>query len=555
MTTFEVLRLNAVHKQYGPQIVLDDAHLSMNYGDRIALVGENGAGKTTLARLIMGEENPTYGDIWVAPTATVGYLPQEVTDSDHLTVGQIIARMNSALDQLAARLAQLEAQISYAGPSELTNLLEEYSACQNEFIQQGGYAWEARLARVLDSLGIGHLEQNRLLGTLSGGEKVRTALAALLLREPDLLILDEPTNHLDSKGLVWLEDYLHHYPHALLLISHDRAFINNIVNGIAELSPTHRLKRYHGNYDDYLRQREAAYRTELAIYEARRDEMIYLRRLIKTTANNPRKTPSRPDNDKFIYNDNRAQAERTASKSIRDAKQRLITLEGQPLENPKRNWRIAFDFAPQSLMSVEPIRLNGLYKRYGEQTLFSDLSAVIRKGQRVVLVAPNGSGKTTLLLAILGDVELDAGNIAIAPSVKLGYLDQEGLMIDAGMSVLSAFREDAKGTDKDLLAQLHRNGLFTDPSLASKLVGDLSAGQRRKLALAKLIASGANVLLLDEPTNHLDFVSLEALEDALRRFEGALLAISHDRRFIVRVATHIWQLIDGRIVSEAVSPQ
>lgn len=557
MSTLEVLNINNLQKYYGPKLVLDDINLVLSRGDRAALVGENGAGKTTLARILIGQEQADLGDVRLTPGVEVGYLPQEVTTETDTTIGVYIQQLAGNLDRLWAEMQRLEHQM--AEPLEadaLDAVLERYGDVQDEFQRRGGYALEDRTARIFAGLEIEYLDQGRQISSLSGGEKTRVTLAALLLREPDLLILDEPTNHLDFAGLDWLEEYLSAYGNALLLISHDRRFINRIVNQVIEISAhTHTLAVYHGNYEQYLEQREQQMQREIAAFEAQRDEIIRLRRLAKTKAHNPKAAPERPDNDKFLYNAKRANAEQTRSKEIRDARQRLAVLEADRLENPNHVWRIGFEFDPLDLTSPEPVRLRGLCKRYGDQVLLDNVDAVIQKGERIALVAPNGTGKTTLLRIIMGQIDADAGEAHVAPSARLGYLDQEGETLDLDLLVLEAYRQEASGADKELLAQLHRNGLFTGDLLAEKRVGDLSVGQRRKFDLARIIASRANVLLLDEPTNHLDLVSIEALEKGLLAFPGAVLAVSHDRWFIERVATQVWHLKDGHLTIEMRDPQ
>jgi ATPase subunit of ABC transporter with duplicated ATPase domains len=238
---------------------------------------------------------------------------------------------------------------------------------------------------------------------------------------------------------------------------------------------------------------------------------------------------------------------------VGDAKQRVAEIEDNLPDNPRHNWTVRFNFAPIDLPSSEPLRFTNLSKRYAETCLFENMSGVLRKGERAVLVAPNGTGKTTLLRILAGLMPPDAGNVTLSQSAITGYLDQEGETLNPNQLVLDSYRQVTAGNDRDLLAELHRNGLFTDASLPYKTVGDLSVGQRRKLALARIIASRANVLLLDEPTNHLDLLSLEALEAALRDFSGAMLAVSHDRWFIERVATHIWRLEDGKLSVEQVN--
>jgi len=550
--SYEILKLSQITHYFGARPILIDAALHLNQGERAALVGENGAGKTTLARIILGELPPDSGQITLAQNAQIGYLPQEVTSTESITVREYIDAALGELVNLRDQLQQLESSMSEAVPDEMEKLLAHYGDLQAQFEQRGGYDLDYRIEQIFDGLNIHYIVQTRPLMSLSGGERTRVALTALLLRAPELLVLDEPTNHLDKAGIEWLEDYLMGYPNTLLLISHDRMFINAVATHIVELSTTtHQLTVYPGNYDAYLEQREAAFQREYDAFIAQAEEIKRLRSQIKQGTYNHRHTGKLPEGDKLLRNAMIATGEKTQSKAIRDAKGRLAALEADKLENPTRHWRIRFEFAPQPLTSSEPLQLVNLSKRYGDTVLFSGVNARLRKGERAVIVAPNGTGKTTLLQLILGMIQADSGAVHLRGDALTGYLDQDSLLLDATQTVLDCYREVTSGTDQDLLAELHRSGLFSDVGLGEKRVGDLSAGQRRKLALARLIGSGANLLLLDEPTNHLDFPSMEALETALIHFPGAVLAVSHDRRFIDRVATHLWHLSADRVLIEA----
>lgn len=548
--SYEILKLSQITHYFGARPILIDAVLHLNQGERAALVGENGAGKTTLARIILGELQPDSGQITRAQNAQIGYLPQEVTSTEPITVREYIDAALGELVNLRDQLQQLESSMSEAVHDEMEKLLAHYGDLQVQFEQRGGYDLDYRIEQIFDGLNIHYIDQTRPLMSLSGGERTRVALTALLLRAPELLVLDEPTNHLDKAGIEWLEDYLMGYPNTLLLISHDRTFINAVATHIVELSlTTHDLTIYAGNYDAYLEQREAAFQREYDAFIAQAEEIKRLRSQIKQGTYNHRHTGKLPEGDKLLRNAMIATGEKTQSKAIRDAKGRLTALEADKLENPTRHWRIQFAFAPQPLTSSEPLQLVDLSKRYGDTVLFSGVNARLRKGERAVIVAPNGTGKTTLLQLILGMIQADSGAVHLRGDALPGYLDQDSLLLDSTQTVLDCYREVTSGTDQELLAELHRSGLFSDVGLGKKRVGDLSAGQRRKLALARLIASGANLLLLDEPTNHLDFPSMEALETALIHFPGAVLAVSHDRRFIDRVATHLWNLSTDGVIN------
>ena len=547
----QVLSVSGLQKYYGAKLILDAVNLNLNRGDRAVLVGENGVGKTTLARLILGHEASEKGEVRLAPGTVLGYLPQEVQISRLISVSQYISEGLGELSELRCRLDELEERLTQGG--DLSDALEEYGLLQTQFELRGGYTLETRRERIFAGLSLGHIDASRPVMSLSGGEKTRVGLAALLLQAPDLLILDEPTNHLDFAGLAWLEEYLQGYPHALLMITHDRQFINRVATRILDLSAVTRgLTTYVGNYDDYRAQRDAQYQQDVDAYHDQVNRMKALRLQMKKEAHGHRKAKRPDDGDKAIKFAAQQQVARTVSKAVRSARQQLETLEANRLNNPRHVWHIEYDFDPLPLTSMEPVQLQSVGMRFGDMQLFTDASAVLRRGDRVALVAPNGAGKTTLLRLITGDLSPSGGQVKVMPGARLGYLDQTGESFSEDqniVAVLSAIQHDS--ADK-LLTLLHRCGLFRDAHLADKAVGDLSLGQRRKLGIACLIHSRANLLLLDEPTNHLDLLSLEALERALLNFPGAILATTHDRWFIERIATKVWRLRDGRLALDEV---
>ena len=547
----QLLRIDGLQKFYGAKLILDDVSLNLNRGDRAVLVGENGVGKSTLARLILGREDFERGEIQLAANVQLGYLPQEVRVDSGITVELYIAQRVGELDMLRQRLGELEAQM--ADGENIETALQEYGLIQERFEARGGYTFASRMEQIFAGLDLRHIDGDRRMASLSGGEMTRVGLAALLLQEPDLLILDEPTNHLDFVGLSWLEDYLLLYPHALLMITHDRRFINRVGKQILDLSAvTHSITTYYGNYDDYLTQRDAQYTSEVEAYHAQVNRMKTLRLQIKKETHGHRKAKRPTDGDKAIKFAAEQQVARTAGKLARSAKQALNQLESNRRDNPRHVWHIQFDFDPVPLPSMEPVHLQSLAMRFAERRLFDDVNAVLRKGERVALVAPNGSGKTTLLRLITGELQPTAGAVTVMPGAKPGYLDQTGESFNEALNIIDVLSAISSDTPDNILTLLHRSGLFRDAHLAAKSVAELSLGQRRKLGLACLIHSRANLLLLDEPTNHLDLMSLEALERALLQFPGALIAATHDRWFIDKIATAVWRLRDGRLRVEPV---
>lgn len=545
----QVLSVSGLQKYYGAKLILDAVDLNLNRGDRAVLVGENGVGKTTLARLILCQEASEQGAIRITPGTVLGYLPQEARISRAICVSEYISEGLGELGAMGRRLRELEDQLAQGG--DLDAALEEYGRLQAQFEIRGGYSLGTRRERIFAGLGLGHIDPARPVMSLSGGEKTRVGLAALLLQAPDLLILDEPTNHLDFAGLAWLEKYLLSYPNALLMITHDRRFINRVATQILDLSAVTRgLAAYYGNYDDYRAQRDARYQQEVDAYHSQVNRMKALRTQMKQEAHGHRKAKRPADNDKAIRFAARQQVARTVSKATRSARQQLDTLEANRLDNPRHVWHIAYDFDPLPLTSMEPVKLQSVGIRFGKRQVVAGAEAMLRKGERAALVAPNGGGKTTLLRLIAGELEATCGNVKVMPGAKLGYLDQSGESLADGQNILAVLRAIRHDSSDRLLTLLHRCGLFRDAHLADKAVGELSLGQRRKLGIACLIHSRANLLLLDEPTNHLDLQSLEALERALLAFPGAILAATHDRWFIDKIATKVWRLRDGRIVQE-----
>ncbi len=545
----QILSVSGLQKYYGAKLILDAVTLNLNRGDRAVLVGENGVGKSTLARLILGHESGEQGEVRVAPGSVLGYLPQEARMARSISVGEYISEGMGELSALGRRLAALEERLTKGG--DLTAELEEYGGLQTRFELRGGYTLETRRERIFAGLGLGHIDLARSVMSLSGGEKTRVGLAALLLQEPDLLILDEPTNHLDFAGLAWLEDYLQGYRHALLMITHDRHFINRVATKILDLSPVTRgLTTYYGNYDDYRKQRDAQYQQDVDAYHSQVNRMKALRIQMKKEAHGHRKAKRPSDNDKGIKFAARQQVARTVSKTLRSARQQLDTLEASRLDNPRHVWHIAYDFDPLPLTSMEPVQLQSVGMRFGDRQLIIAADATLRKGERVALVAPNGAGKTTLLRLVNGELTPTSGAVKVMPGAQLGYLDQTGETFPDDQNIVHVLSAIRQASADQLLTLLHRCGLFRDAHLAGKAVGELSLGQRRKLGIACLIHSRANLLLLDEPTNHLDLLSLEALERALLNFPGAILAATHDRWFIERIATAVWHLRDGCIALE-----
>ncbi len=545
-----LLSVNGITKYFGAALVLDDISFVVNSGERIGLVGANGVGKSTLLKIIVGELEADSGSVTAAPHTTVGYLPQVLQIEGHRTLDELIQRLHGELSALAERMRALETAMVGASRDALPDLLAEYGEVAEHFERLGGYHLDHRIDEVLTGLGVQHLARDRAVDTLSGGEKERVGLAVLLLRAPDVLLLDEPTNHLDFAALGWLERYVQGHAGALLAVSHDRQFLNNTVRAILEIDEhTHKLRRYEGNYDAYVIARERERAQWQADYEAQQEEIKELRRTLRTMK---RTTPSyskKVGGDKFAKGFFQGRTDALISRTVRNAEERLARIEANLIPRPPEEIRISPEFDPAALEGKTPIRVTGLRKAFGGRVLFDGLSFELKSSDRIVLIGANGSGKSTLLRIIAGHERADAGMVIVARAARLGYLDQEQTALDPNRIAFDWWRDGLIGDEDTLRAEFFRFFLLTYED-AGKPIRELSVGQKRKLQLLRLIAERANVLLLDEPTNHISFDVLEKFERALAEFRGPILAVSHDRWFIQRFATQVWELRDGELVRD-----
>jgi macrolide transport system ATP-binding/permease protein len=546
-----LLTVTNITKYFGAQLVLDGVSFVVNAGERIGLVGANGAGKSTLIKIIVSKLEADGGGAAFAPHASVGYLPQAMTAYADRTLEELIHELQAELHAVTGRMRELEALMSSATGEALQAALAEYGEASEHFERLGGYDLDHRIEEVMTGLGVAHLPRDRAVATLSGGEKERVGLAALLLRAPDLLLLDEPTNHLDFAALAWLERYVQAHSGALLAVSHDRQFLNNTVSAILELDEhTRTLRRYEGNYDAYVVARAKELAQWQLDYEAQQEELKELRKILRTTK---RTTPSfskKVGGDKFAKGFFQGRSDVLISRTVRSAEEKLARIEADAIPRPPDEIRIAPEFDPAALEGKTPIRVEGLRKAFGERTLFDSISFDLRATDRIVLTGANGSGKSTLLRIVAGHEQAGAGTVTIARAAKLGYLDQEQTALDPDKIAFDWWREGLSGDEDSLRAEFFRFFLLTHED-AGKRIGALSVGQKRKLQLLKLIAERANVLLLDEPTNHISFDVLEKFERALAEFKGPILAVSHDRWFIERFGGRAWELRDGQVIRDA----
>jgi len=541
-----LLTIDGISKAYGDHQVLNNISFGLPAGQKLGLVGANGVGKSTLLKIIIGELTPDSGVVRLAPGAELGYLAQTLAVAESLTIAELVDTMLGNLRAFEARLRTLEAQMA-ASSDDLAEILAEYSELTEQFERRGGYDLDYRLDQVFAGLGIARLARERRVATLSGGEKARVGLAALLLQAPDLLLLDEPTNHLDFAALAWLESYLRTYQGTVLVVSHDRNFLNATVTTLVEIQEHSReAKLYSGNYDFYAQVKQQERAKLIADYWAQQAEIWELRKLMKSKARvNPFARAPR-DNDKFAYTFKAEKMQGSLSREIRSAEERLRRLEEDPIPKPPAELKINPDFDPQVLTTKTPISVTGISKRYGGQLVLDEVTCAVEPTSRIVIIGPNGAGKSTLLKILAGQLTPDQGTVEVAASVVLGHLDQEQETLVTSGTLFDVYRNGRVGDLEEFKAELLGYGLFTWPDLG-KDAAVLSVGQKRKLQIAGLMAQHANLLLLDEPTNHISLDVVEEFEQALLAFAGPVVAISHDRRFIERFANEIWEMRDGRL--------
>jgi macrolide transport system ATP-binding/permease protein len=547
-----MLNVNNLSKSYGLAAILHKVTFSLSPGVRAGLVGTNGVGKSTLLKILAGQETADSGQIVESSSQRISYLPQSLSAFAGQTIDDLFRKAAGELRELESRVHLLEAEISRASDEGLPRLMEQYSEAADEFRQRGGYDLDHRVEGILADLGIGYLERSRNIDTLSGGEKTRVSLATILLTSPDILLLDEPTNNLDLASLEWIERYLVRYPGAMLIASHDRQFLNNVVNVIFEIDEhSHELKKYAGDYDAYKAAKVAERAKWEEEYRTQQEEISELKRRIKTTASNMRNSERRKqprDNDKFVLHFKEQHGiQKASSHTIRTARERLERIEADPIPRPPRPLRFKTTFSLQSINSAEVIRALDICKSFGSHIILDGLTFTFGPDSRIVIIGPNGAGKTTLLNILAGQDTAYDGKVNLAPSVRIGFLPQEPEFNQLDRTVLQYYGDGLLGHEDDFVFGLVTCGLFRYDEL-NKKVGQLSLGQMRKLQIGRMVAAEPNVLILDEPTNHISLDVLESFESAIADFPGPVIAVSHDRRFIQQFGKEIWELNEGKLI-------
>lgn len=541
-----LLHMQHITKRFGATLVLDGISLVVGVGDRIGIVGSNGAGKSTLLKIAAGHMPCDSGHVQYAPTIEVGYVPQTVHIRPGQTIADLLAESRQRLAILEQRMHDLAAQMTRAVGEAQTTLLAAYGDAATRFEQAGGYDLDYKIGVVLNGLRLHHLSPHRPLTTLSSGERTRVALAALLLCSPDVLLLDEPTNHLDAATAAWLETYLLRQTGAVLVVSHDRQFLDRVVTQLGNLDEhTHHLTLYGGSYTDYMTQKQRERCAWESSYVQQQNDIAELRRQVVDT---PQRLSARSgcrDGDKLTYNYHGHRAQHTVSRLIRNANQRLQRILADPIARPPQPLRFRGTFASAQHVSGMVLQATHICKAFASHhAILNDVSLELGASDRVVLVGENGAGKSTLLRILMGELAPDQGDVVWAKRAVVGYLAQEDVVPTDARTVLHVYREGRSGYADEHQAELMAYGLFTIDDVHKPLRA-LSVGQRRKLALARLLATPVNVLLLDEPTNQFSLDVVEQIEAALDVFTGTVVAVSHDRRFISRFRGACWRLVDG----------
>ena len=515
-----MIALSGIYKQYGRQVLFVDASFQLNTGEKIGLVGPNGAGKTTIFRLITGEEHADDGDVSVPKKLSIGYFKQEIDEMSGWPVLDEAIAGSGRLGDLHHELIELEHALGDpARADEMEKILERFGEVQGEYQQRGGYELEARAREVLHGLGFADALIDGDVGALSGGWKMRVAMAKVLLGRPDVLLMDEPTNHLDIESILWLEEYLKGYPGSLLITCHDRDFMNRVVTKVVEIDAGETVT-YSGNYDFYERERMQRETHREAAF-ARQQAML-------------------AKEQRFI---DRFQTHASKAAQVQSRVKKLEKIE--TIELPKKRAVVRFDFKAPARSGDDVAVLEKLSKGYGERRLYDGFDFLIRRGERWCVMGVNGAGKSTLLKMVAGMLPPDGGSVRIGASVKMGYFSQQALdVLDPELTVLEQVQKDFPAAGIGVLRALVGAFQFSGDDV-DKRVRFLSGGEKSRLVMARMLFDPPNFLVLDEPTNHLDLATKEMLVEALSKFEGTMLFVSHDRAFLRGLSNRVLVLSEN----------
>ncbi|MDD2217614.1 MAG: ABC-F family ATP-binding cassette domain-containing protein [Eubacteriales bacterium] len=526
-----VLSAANITKEYGTDIIIKDISFHLNEGDRVGLIGKNGEGKTTLMNILAGELTPSSGDIFISRDKTIGYLKQAGNFNSENTIIEEAERIFENVRKLEEDMTVLSeriAQMSKQGRN-VSSLLAEYDKMTVRFEQMGGYTYKSEIIGILGSMAFSENIYGKKISTLSGGERTRLALACLLLKKPDILFLDEPTNHLDLGTLKWLEQFLKSYRGTILIVSHDRYFLDRTVTRIFEIE-NHKLYTYEGNYSSFAVKKKQREEAEIRKYEKQQTEIARQEEIIR----------------RFKQHGTELLAKRASSREKLLEHMEIVERPEISRAKIKINLKENFKSGNDVLLGEGLTKSFGSERTGGKRTLFSNVSFDIKRGERICFVGANGVGKTTLLRIMLGELEQNDGYLKRGHNIEFGYYDQGQMRLNDSSTVLEELKDAYRlYTDTEMRNILARF-LFRGDDIFVQ-VGSLSGGERARLALLKLMLSGANVLALDEPTNHLDISSKEVFEDALLQFSGTIIIVSHDRYLLNKIPTRILELTEEGI--------
>lgn len=520
-----ILSCNHISKSYGTDVILDDCSFFINDYEKAAIVGNNGAGKSTIMKIIMGELSSNSGMVTIGKDKTIGYLAQYQELNSHNSIYEEVKLVKQDLINMEQKLMEYEKLMSSVTGDELQKLMETYTNLEHRFQLLNGYSYKSEIEGVIKGLGFTEDDFNKEVGTLSGGQKTRVALCKLLLEQPDIIMLDEPTNHLDLNSIKWLETYLLNYKGAVLIIAHDRYFLDKIVTKVIEIENT-KCRVYEGNYSDFAIKKKQLREAQLNLYLKQQSEIKHQEEVIAKLRSYKQ--------EKFYK---RAQS--------REKKLESMDLVDKPLEDADG---MTLRLEPDCVSGNDVLSVIELSKSFDDIHLFSNINFELKRGEHVALIGDNGTGKTTILKIINDIVSADNGTIKLGTNVHIGYYDQEHHNLDDSNTLF----EEITDAYPDMTNTKIRNTLaafmFTGDDVF-KMVGDLSGGEKGRLSLAKLMLSEANLIILDEPTNHLDMMSKEILENAINNYTGTVFYVSHDRYFINQTASRILELTNNHLIN------
>jgi ATP-binding cassette subfamily F protein 3 len=519
-----ILACKNINKAFGTAQILQSVSFHVNEKEKVAIVGINGAGKSTLLKIVMKELVADSGEVILSKGSTIGYLAQHQNLSSDNSILQEMLTVKQDIINLDTNIRTLEQDMKHSQGEKLEQMLSTYTRLMHEFELKNGYAYQSEVTGILKGLGFIEEEFDKKVNTLSGGQKTRIALGKLLLSKPDIILLDEPTNHLDLISISWLETFLLNYNGAVIVVAHDRYFLDKVVSKVVELDNT-KCQSFEGNYSDYAFKKAMLQNAMLKQYLNQQQEIKHQEEVIAKLRSFNRE------------------------KSIRRAESREKMLDKiERVDRPLEHTEMHFHLEPRVISGNDVITVTGLSKSYDSLTLFKDLNFDIKRSEKVAIIGNNGTGKTTILKIINGQVEADGGEIKLGSKVRVGYYDQEHQVLDPAKTLFEELQDTYPHLDNTAVRNILAAFLFTEDDVY-KRIKDISGGERGRVSLAKLMLSEANLLILDEPTNHLDITSKEILENAINHYSGTVLYVSHDRYFINKTATRILDLTEQNLLN------